>query len=285
MDTTKYEQRGKKRSKGHRPDDGANVVANEAEGDKVGDGGWDVANFDSGERDTGCGRGPSPRARLFGRVAARSRWRMMSVATSCGPGRTPPCGDEAMSWTRSKLKDGADTACVRRAARSAASRAASRLGLEGDGDDSGGGALDAEVTAGGAGAGGVAGEALSSGTGLYPISTRVCQIRSTRRASCAAYSSESRGGVVEPFSILVRTRSAMLLCIDARNWASATTRLALRTVLPDGLPALMLSRRAAGRRFAGGSGSASGMSTSSVGKGCGACDTGCAEGRVESLWK
>ena len=139
-----------------------------------------VADLDSGERVMGCcGLGPSPRARLFGRIATRSRWRMMSVATSCGPGRTPPCGDEAMSWTRSKLKDGADTACVRRAARSAASRAASRLGLEGDGDDSGGGALDAGVATGGAGAGGVVGEALSSGTGLNPISTRVCQIRST----------------------------------------------------------------------------------------------------------
>ena len=37
------------------------------------DGCRDVADFDSGERETGWGRGPSPRARVFGRVAARSR--------------------------------------------------------------------------------------------------------------------------------------------------------------------------------------------------------------------
>ena len=233
-----------------------------------------MADFDKGDRDTGCGLGPSPRARLLGRIAVRSRWRMMSVATSCGPGRTPLREDEAMSCTRSKLKGDDDTACVRRAARSAASRAASRLGFEG-GDGDGApceGTSSATVTIGGAGAGeGELGEGLSSGTGLYPMSTRVCQMRSTRSASCVAYSSGPRGPgvVVAPFSMLVRTRSAMLLCMDAKNWASATTRLALRTVLPDGLPALMLSRRGVGLRFAGGSGSASGISTSSVGKGWG----------------
>ena len=192
---------------------------------------------DSGDRD-----GRSSPECFFdaerGRVVVRSRWRIVSTATSCGT-VSVPVGAGGRSCTRSSAKGVEDTAIVRRAARSAASRAGSFIAVDGDEAGVGGDAAgDAED-----------GDGASIGTGLYPMSRSAFQIRSTRTASCTVKSSLLLG--VPPWSTLVRTCNAMLLCMDARNWASATTRFALRTVLLVGVPALILSRRTAGFFLAG----------------------------------